>query len=41
MRTPVGDYAAGTASLKAAVARMFDRLRGASGRQPASVLQDR
>ena len=41
MRTPVGDYAEGTASLKSAVARMFDRIRAASGREPASVLQDR
>jgi hypothetical protein len=41
LRTAVGDYAAGTVSLRTAVARMFDRMRAGSSREPASVLQDK
>jgi long-chain acyl-CoA synthetase len=41
LETSVGDYAAGTASLKTAVARMFDRMRAGSSREPVSVLQDK
>jgi len=41
IETPVGDYAAGTTSLRAAVARMFDRMRAGANREPVSVLQDK